>query len=160
MRIISFLLGGAAILCASATDAAVPIISGTYLLKEAKVCGIAADPWPGAVTTSFDGVSKSIVATVAFDHATGKADITGVQGSTQIIVPNSSGGSVSLSPNDGSAIPYSNTATTFTVNGQTYKVIYGTVTGGIAQELEFSGVETSTGLTSANCVDWGHLSLM
>jgi hypothetical protein len=159
MRTGLWLLAAALPFAAQPAQATTQTISGTYLVNFTQFCGLAANPWPGGVTTEFDGSFSTVIAKAVFTPKKGLGSLTGMSTGAQIIVPNSSGGNISKNPYTASGA-YASTSKTFTFGGQTYDAIYGKVVSGVVQQFEFSGTSTSTGLTSANCVVTGTASII
>lgn len=157
MKTRHFLLVGA-LFAAFATPAwaAVPELSGTYLVNIVTTCGIPADPWPNGVTSSFDGSFQVIIGQLTFYSTTHKATLTGYKTTTQLIVPNSHAGSTTEAAYSSGSVSYANTATTFTLNGEVFDIVYGKESSGVAVNLEFAGTSTEgTGVTKPNCVTHG-----
>jgi hypothetical protein len=136
-----------------------PVLSGTYLVHIVTVCGLAANPWPDGVTSQFDGSYEVAIGTIQFFSTNHTANFNGTDTFTQLIVPNSKGGNTGQNPSAFSGA-YTNTATALTLNGENFQAVYGKLMKGVAQDVEFVGTSTSSGLTSANCVEHGQASLI
>ena len=158
----SLLIAGAMALASAGAGNAqtVPALSGTDLVHIQDFCGAEGDPWPDGLSTQFDGGFVATIGTATFYSTNNTVDFTGYQADTQLVVPNSKGGATSLAPVTLSAVSYSNTATTFTFQGRTYQVIYGDVTSGVVQNMEWVGDFAAQGVDSPNCFQKGEASIV
>jgi hypothetical protein len=154
----SLVLGAAMLVCASNVSAggSVPSISGSYRLQITTFCGLPVEHWPGSVTKKFDGEAQTEIGIFAV-QSPGKASFSGSYSNTQVITPNSTGGSAQTGAfGNSSSSAFSNTATSFTFEGQTYQVFYGSVNGSnVSQKFEFMNTSTQGGATAPNCINWG-----
>ena len=137
---ISFLLaaalGASAMLVspAMAAKGTLPIISGNYVLTEVDNCVNSA--------TSFS--QETVLA--SFNPNTGAVTFNGYK---------AGGNPLTLGASSGSGT-YSNTATTLTLNGNTFQVIYGKLAGGKATYLSYIGIEAGD---NGPCGEQGWLQL-
>lgn len=120
-------------LIAAPANAAVPKISGKYIVADSGTCQAIQDG-------SNPGLILSLIETANFDPATGMVKLTGVGVGGDLVVW--SGGTAGYQTQTLSKThSYSNTATTLTVNGNTLNIIYGAVKNGIAQSAVINGVD-------------------
>jgi hypothetical protein len=159
MNVRTFLLTGATLLAAQTASATTPTISGSYNLSTSEYCQPVYNPWPTGTQLSYEGLHASSIGTADFDSSTGNVSATGETISGKVIVTNSTAGNMTAAPYTLSG-PYSNTATTFTLDGTDYQVDYAYVVKGLAQTFHFYTTTTlGTGVTAANCVVQGSAAL-
>jgi hypothetical protein len=117
---------------------AAPEISGSYSLSSTELCQ-AVLKTDGARTP---GVMKNGLAVANFDNSSGTVSGTLAEiGGDLVVWTNATTG---LSQDSRSFdVSYSNTGTTFTVNGVTLNVAYGSVQGGIAQSFQWNGANSN-----------------
>jgi hypothetical protein len=152
-------MAGAMVLAAESAGAATPMISGTYNLSTMEYCQPVYDPWPDGTKLSYQGLHTSTVGLADFDSTTGTVSANGETLSGSVIVTNTTAGNMTAKPYSLSG-PYSNTATTLTLDGALYHVDYKYVVKGLAQTFNFYTTTTlGTGVTAANCVVQGNASL-
>ena len=119
------------LLCAPVTaSAAVPLISGNYAYSNSEICQAPSPAGGGAIRSAWEVAD--------FDHATGKVQFTGDGISGALVVPSGPGG-LTESHLSG-PVSYSNTATTITIAGGTFDVVYGPVANGIVQSFVYGGI--------------------
>jgi hypothetical protein len=99
--------------------AGAPVLKGTYVITDMQNCVVAS------------GVVNQLTGSLDFnaDHGTVKIDIYQIDGNPLTMTHDTGSGT------------YSNTNSTFTLNGITYKVFYGRLERGIATYLSFITVE-------------------
>ncbi|HEY5046580.1 MAG TPA: hypothetical protein VII49_00985 [Rhizomicrobium sp.] len=111
--------------------ATVPTISGKYISTFNAICQ--------AVDSNQDGLIDNGAEVTNFDSSTAMLHTTGygIDGSL-VVWPGGTAGLTQFKLSQ--TAPYSNTATTLTIDGIVYNVVYGTVKNGIAQSLAISGI--------------------
>lgn len=136
----STLLAVAAVmLLAVPVRASVPALSGNYALAVTGIC-------QGVQSGSNPGFLGSLIETDNFDPSTGMVQITGSGISGGLVVW--TGGTAGYQTQTISKThSYSNTATTLTINGIAYNIIYGHVKNGVAQSAVVNGIDGN------GCVD-------
>lgn len=147
---VAALLLGSATLAPSTALAAPPVISGAYIFSASSNCqailSITKDPDDRVtdVNITEGGALNGIAGTITFTPATGRAVLsaTNVDGELLLMQGLTSNAKLTqgTSSNDWA---YSNTSTTFTLNGITYRGAYGKRSGGIVQQFTVVGREES-----------------
>lgn len=116
-------------------NATVPVIKGKYAVTGNEVC-------QAVEGSSTPGLIASFVETANFDPTTGMVAVTGA----------GSGGYLVVWPGDQAGYQhktfskmysYSNTATTVTIGGITFDIVYGHLKKGVAQSAAVSGIDGS-----------------
>lgn len=153
----------AAVLLSSASAAATPIISGTYNVTVRDHCQptLTADFNSGLVDalsfSSNDNYTNQQLFAATFKPSKGKVTIAGFNDEGSIFLLKSTG---SQSGTQGDPLAetaasgtsnYSNTDTTFTVNDETYHILYAQIdNNGIAHAMSWLGLYTKEGVTCSN----------
>lgn len=115
--------------------AAVPAISGKYALGASGTC-------QAIQSGSVVGLIESLNELANFDSTTGMVKFTGTGIFGDLVVwTNGTSGYETKTINQTQT--YSNTATTVTVNGITYNIVYGPVKNGIAQSAIYNGFDAN-----------------
>ena len=122
--------------------AAVPKISGNYALNFTEMCQ--------AVEGGTTGFINNYLVVGDFNDTNMTVQITGTKTAGALVVWNGGTAGLVQSPDSGST-SYSNTATTITVDGTIYNVVYGPSKKGVAQSAQWSGI----GPDGAGCLETG-----
>lgn len=132
-RCLPAMVGAAALtLFAVPAGASVPALSGKYALGGSGTCqALESGSSPGAI--------ESVIETAKFDPATGMVKQTATSITGDLLAWTGTTGY--HTKRNSKTVTYSNTATTLTLNGITYNIVYGTVTNGIAQFAAFNGFD-------------------
>ncbi|MGD0192255.1 MAG: hypothetical protein ABSD74_16055 [Rhizomicrobium sp.] len=110
----------------------VPKISGKYALGFTETC-------QAVQTGSATGFINNFLVIANFDSTKGTVQLTGTLTAGGLVVWDGALSGLNQSPVS-STVNYSNTATTFTVDGTTYNVAYGPLKKGVAQSAVYSGI--------------------
>jgi hypothetical protein len=140
------LAAGAFALFAVPAPAAVPKLSGTYIVNYNEVCQ--ASLVNGNNNT---GESHSEALTVTFDDSTKTATLSGIDIQGALVDMNGTPSGYTQAPLSGSG-PYSNTKTTVTIDGTTFNIFYGPLKKGVAQSAAFNGITTGNCAASAMAI--------
>lgn len=135
----------AAGLFSSTAFAAAPVLSGSYILSMDILCQAGlkvtndANGFVRDVGPNYEARLETDIGAASFNNTTKKVALSGfsVFGQTLQVtgttVPNGNMHEVAVSFTKS----FSNTATTFTLGNQTFRIVYGKVTGGIAEAAFF-----------------------
>ncbi len=137
-----------------------PLISGTYIVSLTSLCQLTFDtkkdtetpsPSPQAngdialLETIVNGNLEQSVGTATFDSGAGTMSFDGraIHGDIWIYTNLPGGVVMEDIPDTITNAPYSNTATTLTINGQVYHAVYAGISGGIVQTAMFNTLLSS-----------------
>lgn len=115
--------------------AAAPVISGNYVFTFTEIC-------QANIPSSSPGTIQSTIAIANFNPTAGTVSVSGSEVDGDLVVLGGNGGLTSTTLSQ--SFPYSNTGTTFTLNGTTLNAVYGKAKKTIAQNFIVGGVVNST----------------
>jgi hypothetical protein len=136
----------AALLLAMPASAAVPKLSGNYMVDYNEICQ--ANTNNGSATS---GETHSEALTVNFDPTSGTATLSGFDVNGALVVSGGVTAGYATTPMSGSG-PYSNTKTTITLGGATFNIFYGPSKKGIVQSAVFNGISSGNCAASATAI--------
>jgi len=143
-NIFSSLAAGALLLGLSATAHASgpvvisPTLSGSYIVAYTQIC-------QGYLGGSSNGSVETMSVTATFTPSTKKVKLVGKSTSGDLLVPKGFVGDVLFTNAVSTTYSYSNTATTLTINGTVYDIVYGPSSQQITQSFVFSGPDLPHG---------------
>jgi hypothetical protein len=118
----------------------VPTLSGSYAVNYTEICqGYLSGSSPGSVTV------ESVTATFAPHTLT----IAGTKTSGDLVIPKGLVGGTFFQNPVSKSYQYSSTATTLTLSGATFNIVYGAVSNRVAQSFVFSGASNAGCAVSA-----------
>jgi hypothetical protein len=127
----------------AAPPSATPALSGSYAFAMTSICqaDLAATASGGAITslvfTNIGNLTQR-VGVADFNTPAQTMIFSGTKYNAPLVQMNPNSFELSQAP-DAATFPYSNTATTLTINGVLYSVVYASVSGGIAHYFAFAG---------------------
>ena len=139
--------------------AATPTVSGKYIVTERRLCQAVAMFNFDNVSATGDfvngvdlqgGIFKNSLVLATFSPSKGTVNVSGIdEGGDSMLFQKTGtqggteGNAMAEAPNSGK-VPYSNTDTTITINGETYHVLFGQLDkNGIAHYFAFEGLSTN-----------------
>ena len=153
--VIAILLGSAAM--APSVALAVPVISGTYILSASSNCqaiiSVLRTPegQVSGVSIVNGGAVNGIAGTITFTPETGQAAVAAISvDGSSLLMQGVNHTQVLRQSTTAETWPYSNTGTTFTLNGVVYRVVYGKLSSNVPQQFNVVGREEAN-----RCVFYG-----
>ena len=141
--------------------AATPKIQGSYNISYIETCQIefSTSPANTGPVQSFNTVQNGKITHSLFSGTfkNGKAKLSGFQIQSSLMIYDNMSGDTSrmVKTSENTTTSYSNSATTVTMLGQTFGVLYGNVNGGIAQDFMFAGIPDPTNPDGPACAATG-----
>jgi len=118
----------------------IPVLSGTYALNYTEICqAYLTGSSPGSVTV------ESVTAAFAPHTVT----IAGTKTSGGLVIPKGFVGGTFFQKPVSKSYKYSNDATTLTIDGIAFNIVYGPISNRIAQSFVFSGASSAGCAVSA-----------
>jgi hypothetical protein len=153
--VVAVLLGSVAM--APSVALAIPVISGAYILSASSNCQAILNVTKNvegqviSINISSGGAVNGIAGTITFTPETGEAAVSAISvDGSSLLMQGVTHTQVLRQSTTAETWPYSNTGTSFTLNGVVYRVVYGKLISNVPQQFNVVGREEAS-----RCVFYG-----